>query len=260
MPLAFSIAASWTSSRNPASMSSLPDAQSATCVVTSTERKAPAAAALSGDNEPSRPAMIAPAPTRSSTAGRSLPSGQCSPAAITLTRRPSVPAASAIAAALRRHPAITGNPSLSACSAIVAPLGDGKTIRTPASTHENDAGDNEYGFRADMSDRGTANSASIELAKSAASPLSQGKMSAPREVAMSTAVEKDNTSTTITTSESAPDSPTRRSPIPTGCRMRLDRARSMTSCSSSRPPALPGRRRVDPTLVRRPPEPRRRGT
>src|SRR5437764_985333 len=89
---------------------------------------------------------------------------------------------------------------------MVAPFGDGKTTRNPGGIDEKDAGDNEYGLRGDIAERGTAKTAPADSASSEALSSSHGagKITAPREVATSTAVEKDNTSTTITTSEVGP--------------------------------------------------------
>jgi hypothetical protein len=85
--------------------------------------------------------MIAPAPARSSIAGRSEPSGHRSPAGMTAIRLPARWAQAATADALRRQPATTVAPLAIASSAIVAPFGDGKTSRKPhgASTSEDGA-------------------------------------------------------------------------------------------------------------------------
>src|SRR5690242_11492477 len=112
--------------------------------------------------------MIAPAPTRSSTAGLSDPSGQRSPAAITAIRLPKVWAAAATADALRRQPAITLAPSRSASSDTVAPLGDGSTTRVPAGSVENEAGESEYGACGEVAVRGTASAAPIVSARALA--------------------------------------------------------------------------------------------
>ncbi len=80
---------------------------------------------------------MAPAPIRSSTAGRSerspwASSGQRSPAGTTATRRPSRAAAAATARALRRQPASVGVVPTRALS--VAPLGEGMTSFVPGGT------------------------------------------------------------------------------------------------------------------------------
>ena len=75
--------------------------------------------------------MTAPAPIKSSSAGRRLPSGQRSPAAITATGPPSARARAATALALRRQPASTV-PRDAASKESADPFGDGSTIRAPA--------------------------------------------------------------------------------------------------------------------------------
>src|SRR5262245_19019325 len=87
--------------------------------------------------------MIAPAPMRSSNAGRRLPSSfHRSPAGITAILRPYCCATAATAPALRRQPATTGVGG--AAKVKVAPFGEGNTSRVPLGRLVNDAGDNEY--------------------------------------------------------------------------------------------------------------------
>src|SRR6266849_4303914 len=92
--------------------------------------------------------MMAPAPMRSSNAGRRLPSSfHRSPAGITAILWPYCRATAATAPALRRQPARTGVGF--AANVKVAPFGEGNTSRVPLGMPVNDAGDNEYlvGFR-----------------------------------------------------------------------------------------------------------------
>lgn len=94
--LSSSLIAIATSSANPPWASSRPDEQVATaCATSGFSSKEVRAAAASGDSEPApcacSSARIAPAPSTSSSAGRRLPSGQRSPAAITATGRAGVP-------------------------------------------------------------------------------------------------------------------------------------------------------------------------
>src|SRR5215467_10705350 len=87
--------------------------------------------------------MMAPAPMRSSNAGRKLPSSfHRSPAGITAILWPYCRATAATAAALRRQPARTGVGG--AANVKVEPFGEGNTIRVPRGMAVNDAGDNEY--------------------------------------------------------------------------------------------------------------------
>jgi len=78
--------------------------------------------------------MIAPAPSKSSIAGRKLPSGQRSPAGTTPTMPlPAISrAAHATAEAFRRQPAITGVPP-PACDSR-EPFGEGSMSFVPAVT------------------------------------------------------------------------------------------------------------------------------
>ena len=68
---------------------------------------------------------------------------QRSPAATTVIVSPNARAARATAEALRRHPARTGLPAADAVSAIVAPLGEGRTMLSPGSAFRNVPGDSE---------------------------------------------------------------------------------------------------------------------
>src|SRR6185436_4512433 len=104
--------------------------------------------------------MMAPAPMKSSNAGRRLPSSfQRSPAGITAILSPYFRATAATVRAFRRHPARTGVGF--AAKVKVAPFGEGNTIRLSLGRPVNDAGDNEYlaGWRP-----GSANMALTETA------------------------------------------------------------------------------------------------
>src|SRR5215471_14484029 len=90
--------------------------------------------------------MMAPAPMRSSNAGRRLPSAfHRSPAGITAILRPYVCATAATASALRRQPARTRVGFAATVKA--EPFGEGNTIRVLLGMRVNDAGDNEYRLR-----------------------------------------------------------------------------------------------------------------
>src|SRR4029453_15516762 len=87
--------------------------------------------------------MMAPAPMRSSNAGRKRPSSfHRSPAGITAILWPYCRATAATAPAFLRHPARTGVGF--AANVKVAPLGEGNTSRVPRGGGVNEAGDNEY--------------------------------------------------------------------------------------------------------------------
>src|SRR5262244_2868524 len=87
--------------------------------------------------------MTAPAPMRSSNAGRKLPSSfHRSPAGITAILWPYFRATVATASAFRRQPARTGVGC--AANVKVAPFGEGNTSRVPLGMAVNDACDNEY--------------------------------------------------------------------------------------------------------------------
>src|SRR5262245_55930630 len=87
--------------------------------------------------------MMAPAPMRSSNAGRRLPSScQRSPAGIIAILRPYFRATAATAPAFLRHPARTGVGF--AANVKVEPFGEGSTICMPAGMLVNDEGDKEY--------------------------------------------------------------------------------------------------------------------
>src|SRR5215471_6737772 len=87
--------------------------------------------------------MMAPAPMRSSHAGRKRPSSfHRSPAGITATLWPYVRATAATASAFRRQPARTGVGF--AANVKVEPFGEGNTSRVPLKMTVNDAGDSEY--------------------------------------------------------------------------------------------------------------------
>ena len=141
--------------------------------------------------------MMAPAPTRSSYAGRSDPSPHCSPAGTSATR--SKPSRYLLtAAALRRQPATTGTPLLMAANAIDEPFGDGSTSRVSASTPSRLSGDS---VSPSCDDRLPASTAPMSRASCRAlSPPTCGQTTAPRSTAIVRAVENDRTSTTTTTS------------------------------------------------------------
>src|SRR5215468_1268533 len=87
--------------------------------------------------------MMAPAPMRSSHAGRKLPSSfHRSPAGITAILRPYCRATATTARAFLRQPARTGVGF--AANVKVEPFGEGNTSRVPLGMAVNDAGDNEY--------------------------------------------------------------------------------------------------------------------
>src|SRR5439155_9858291 len=106
------------------------------------EMKAAAAAIASGAFRPLSAATKAPAPRKSSSAGRSVPFGHRSPAAITPISPPWVSEASATAAALRRHPAKHTEGDIA--WAIIDPLGEGNTRRIPAAIVVSSAADSVY--------------------------------------------------------------------------------------------------------------------
>lgn len=85
--------------------------------------------------------MMAPAPIKSSTAGRKLPSGQRSPAGMTAMRRPYCMAAWATARQFRRHPAKVG--VVPVFNVRLAPLGEGSTSLVFCATLTNDVGERE---------------------------------------------------------------------------------------------------------------------
>src|SRR5215475_9435524 len=144
--------------------------------------------------------MTAPAPTQSSKAGRSEPSSHRSPAGITATRGPYFAAAVATARQFLKQAVRVGVAPVAKLSA--EPLGEGSASRAPAGMLINEAGESEY---AEPPRRTPASSASTDAAKAAAdsSFQRQGKTTAPLELAISTQVENESTSTMITTSEPA---------------------------------------------------------
>src|ERR1700690_3856513 len=95
-------------------------------------------------------AMIAPAPRSSSSAGRSVPSGQRSPAAIT-AMGPFAACLRANAAtddAFRKHPTtIRASVSVEATLVRVAPFGEGRTRRACLGSVAKVGGDSVYGAR-----------------------------------------------------------------------------------------------------------------
>ena len=89
-------------------------------------------------------AHLAPAPIMSSSAGRRLPSGHRSPAAITATGRPAAArrTQAAAARALRSEAPTTVAPVAASADEIADPLGEGSTSRrTPAGGSTNVCGD-----------------------------------------------------------------------------------------------------------------------
>src|SRR5450755_763314 len=190
----------------PPAASSLPDEQAAIADTASAAWKHARAAAASGDNRPvfsfSKAAIIAPAPSRSSSAGRRPPSGQRSPAAITATGRSCVPSPRPasqrpVAVALRRQPATTIDPPAAAAAAIAEPFGDGSTSRVVKGARRNAAGDSDHGEAGVTALRPTASAACSCSAKSAAERARQGygKTRVPASTATVTDVVNDKTST-----------------------------------------------------------------
>src|SRR5208282_4121508 len=94
----------------------------------------------------------APAPTRSSNDGRSMPEARhCSPLAMTAIGVPCASAACATAVALRRQPASTVAPDLAAVKVTRAPLGEATTNRVPCGARDSDRGECGYGCLAPAS-------------------------------------------------------------------------------------------------------------
>jgi len=90
------------------------------------------AARASREGRPSRWDRTAPAPSRSSSAGRSVPSGHCSPHATTMTGSTTSRSARPTAAAFRRQAAMTPvAPDSLAKSEQAPPLGEGSTTASP---------------------------------------------------------------------------------------------------------------------------------
>lgn len=102
--------------------------------------------------------MIAPALSRSSTAARSVRSGQRSPAAMTPTVPPAAVAAAATALAFRRQPAKITRCRLAAMPEMAEPLGERRTRRVPAGSGVSVAGDSENGYSAETCRRLTRGS------------------------------------------------------------------------------------------------------
>ena len=134
-----SVASTWTeyrrSSWRPRSRSSLPDGHSnnLASMLSDASRQAATAARASGDSGSGSLDSTAPAPRRSSKAGRSDWSGHRSPQAITLTDPGCEAAHSPMAVAFRKHAAATVAPVSAATAAHVEPFGDGRTTASPAS-------------------------------------------------------------------------------------------------------------------------------
>src|SRR5438128_12390926 len=85
---------------------------------------------------------MAPAPSQSSTAGRRLPSGHRSPAAMTAILLPRSWADCATAFALRKQPARVGTPPVRSESA--APFAEGSTSFAPQGTKLSEAGERDH--------------------------------------------------------------------------------------------------------------------
>src|SRR6266436_2760778 len=153
--------------------------------------------------------MMAPAAIQSSTAGRRLPSGHRSPAGIIAMLLPRSCADSATAFALRRQPARVGTASVESES--VAPFAEGRTSLAPQGTEASEAGERDHRSLVRVT---STRSAWSDLAYSRADSSFQryGKIVAPRDTATSTAVEKEKTSTMITTSEFIASTSTPRCP------------------------------------------------
>ena len=155
--------------------------------------QAATAARASGDRGPGSLESTAPAPRRSSSAGRSDPSGHCSPHAITLMAPFLAAAQSPTAAGFRRQAATTVAPVSAATAAQVEPFGDGRTTASPSSiasrlTGESD-GPSESVPSASRAPTDSANAIAV------ASRQRYGNTTAPRLTAASTAVVNRRTST-----------------------------------------------------------------
>jgi hypothetical protein len=148
-----------TSSANPVPVSSLPETEFVTADARSAvASKQARASSASGDRRllpcSFMAAMTAPAPSRSSSAGRRLPSGQRSPAAITVTGCCGVPKSCSAshrptAFTLRRHAAVTVAPPSDAAAEIADPFGEGSTSLAVKGARRSAAGDSDHGESAD---------------------------------------------------------------------------------------------------------------
>ncbi len=168
---------------------------------------AAAAERASGDCAPPSRERTAPAPRKSSSAGRSEPSGHRSPHAITMMGALCCCAHPATASALRRQAATTVEPASWANAAHVEPLGEGSTTASPRIRRKRLIGDSDGPSAVLLS----ASSAPTVRAKSRAessSCLRNGYTSAPRLVPASTAVVNRRTSTMTTV-----PSPTASTPV-----------------------------------------------
>lgn len=147
---------------------------------------AAAASVDSGEQLPDNALITAPAPSKSSTLGRTVPSFHISPAGITAKVLPKFIAARATASAFLRHAVRTTGCSTEKANA--APLGGGSTNRYPAGKSRNEVGDSEKPLP-----RLLARVALTELAYSTAeAPLSgYSKITPPCPTPTSTAVEKE---------------------------------------------------------------------
>jgi hypothetical protein len=230
-----SCAAVTTSSENPAEMSSRPLAQRCRASDTAPATASyPAPAASASGEIPAHPSArravtSAPAPHRSSTAGRRLPSGHRSPAAMIATARSGVDSRrrrsqSAAARRFRRLTPITEFADCASWKLIADPLGEGSTSRGSSSAARIVA-DDRLTWPSIACDRPTASTASRSSAYRAADSSLQryGKTTVPRSAATVSVVVKLRTSTTTATSQPAltaiapVDPQSRRSEKP-GCR------------------------------------------
>jgi hypothetical protein len=127
--LTFNLIATSTSSGNPRSRSSRPDSQSRSMLDRCGRALRYACRATSASAEHGNPSSssMAPAPIRSSIAGRSPPSGQRSPAGITAMERPAATSMAAVATAraFLKQPVRTG--AERAAPEMVEPFGLGRT-------------------------------------------------------------------------------------------------------------------------------------
>jgi len=196
--LTLSAAANSTSSAKPRPINSWPETDARRIAARSgtAARKASRATLASADNRIPRALRIAPAPRRSSTAGRRLPSAHCSPAGTTpIAFSPAMArAAAATTAALRKHPVNTG--TAPPANDNREPLGDGSNSFVPPGMRVRLGGDKLNPRPPDFrGSAGTAPSAAAAALAASRSPKGNGITEAPFATATSTAVENDTTST-----------------------------------------------------------------
>src|SRR5579883_2005644 len=185
------------SSGNPRSINSRPEPQRARAPGRSWRSRSKAAIAVSasGERVPGKCASTAPAPMRSSRPKRMVRSFQRSPAGMRLIRAPRRAASRATASQFRKQAVIVTFAAAAKLSSL--PLGEGRTSDAPRGSCRKEPGASE-----NLPERFSASSAPFFSANARAESSSQayGNTAAPRETAMSTAVEKESTSTMITTS------------------------------------------------------------